>query len=56
VLLNSTETMTQVTQNANRARTWERKFEKAMENMGKIGVTARPGQGFEIRKVCSRVN
>jgi peroxidase len=54
--LNSTATITEVTQNAKGAHTWERKFEQAMETMGKIGVTTTPGQGFEIRKVCSRVN
>ena len=37
-VLNSTETITQVTENANMAGAWERKFEKAMETMGKIGV------------------
>ncbi|XP_020197978.1 peroxidase 2-like [Aegilops tauschii subsp. strangulata] len=55
-VLNSTETMTQVRENANRAGAWERKFERAMENMGKIGIKARADQGAEIRKVCSRVN
>ncbi|KAK3125828.1 hypothetical protein QOZ80_7BG0610250 [Eleusine coracana subsp. coracana] len=55
-VLNSTETIAQVRQNANGATTWERKFEQAMENMGKIGVKTRGAQGAEIRKVCSRVN
>ncbi|KAM3259694.1 hypothetical protein ACQJBY_051151 [Aegilops geniculata] len=55
-VLNSTGTMTQVTENANRAGAWERKFERAMENMGKIGIKTRGDQGAEIRKVCSRVN
>jgi peroxidase len=54
--LNSTDTVAQVTQNANGKGAWERKFEQAMEKMGSTGVTTRPGQGFEIRKVCSRVN
>uniref|UniRef100_M8B9S5 Peroxidase n=1 Tax=Aegilops tauschii TaxID=37682 RepID=M8B9S5_AEGTA len=49
-VLNSTETMTQVTENANRAGAWERKFERAMENMGKIGIKTRGDQGAEIRK------
>ncbi|VAH80144.1 unnamed protein product [Triticum turgidum subsp. durum] len=55
-VLNSTDTMTQVRENANRAGAWERKFERAMENMGKIGIKTRADQGAEIRKVCSRVN
>lgn len=56
-VLNSTETITQVTENANVAGAWERKFESAMENMGKIGVkTMGDQQGAEIRKVCWRVN
>ncbi|VAH64409.1 unnamed protein product [Triticum turgidum subsp. durum] len=56
-VLNSTETITQVTENANMAGAWERKFEKAMETMGKIGVkTIGNQQGAEIRKVCWRVN
>lgn len=56
-VLNSTETMTQVTENANMAGAWERKFERAMETMGKIGVkTIGDQQGAEIRKVCWRVN
>ncbi|KAE8776240.1 Peroxidase 2 [Hordeum vulgare] len=56
-VLNSTETIAQVTENANRAGAWERKFERAMENMGKIGIKTRGDQqGAEIRKVCSRVN
>ncbi|XP_037417956.1 peroxidase 2-like [Triticum dicoccoides] len=55
-VLNSTETMTQVRENANRAGAWERKFERAMENMGKIRIKNRADQGAEIRKVCSRVN
>ncbi|TVU37630.1 hypothetical protein EJB05_10955 [Eragrostis curvula] len=55
-LTNSTDTVTQVTDNANSAGAWERKFEKAMESMGKIGVKVRGSSGAEIRKVCSRVN
>ncbi|KAE8789359.1 Peroxidase 2 [Hordeum vulgare] len=56
-VLNSTETMMQVRENANRAGAWERKFERAMENMGKIGIKTRGDQqGAEIRKACSRVN
>ncbi|XP_048573267.1 peroxidase 2-like [Triticum urartu] len=55
-VLNSTETMRQVRENANRAGAWERKFERAMENMGKIGVKTKADQGAEIRRVCSRVN
>ncbi|TVU37797.1 hypothetical protein EJB05_11132 [Eragrostis curvula] len=55
-VLNSTETIAQVTQNANRRGAWERKFEKAMENMGKIGIKARTDTGAEIRRVCWKVN
>ncbi|KAM3351676.1 hypothetical protein ACQJBY_023554 [Aegilops geniculata] len=53
-VLNSTEeTRTQVMQNANTAGAWERKFEKAMEKMGKIKGNQ---QSVEIRKVCWKVN
>ena len=47
------ETKTQVMQNANTAGAWERKFEKAMEKMGKIKGNQ---QSVEIRKVCWKVN
>ncbi|KAE8804559.1 Peroxidase 2 [Hordeum vulgare] len=50
-VLNSTETIKQVKENANKAGMWERKFERAMENMGKIGIKTRPGKDAEIRKV-----
>ncbi|XBI19460.1 hypothetical protein VPH35_060979 [Triticum aestivum] len=52
-VLNSTVTRAQVTENADKAGEWERKFEKAMEKMGKIKGDQ---QGLEIRKVCWRVN
>ncbi|KAM3351678.1 hypothetical protein ACQJBY_023554 [Aegilops geniculata] len=53
-MLNSTEeTRTQVMQNANTAGAWERKFEKAMEKMGKIKGNQ---QSVEIRRVCWKVN
>ncbi|XBI65891.1 hypothetical protein VPH35_045620 [Triticum aestivum] len=52
-VLNSTETRTQVIDNADKPGEWERKFEKAMEKMGKIKGDQ---QGLEIRKVCWRVN
>ncbi|TVU37796.1 hypothetical protein EJB05_11131 [Eragrostis curvula] len=55
-VLNSTETIMQVTQNAIRRGVWERKFERAMLNMGKIGIKSRTDSGAEIRRVCSRVN
>jgi len=55
-VLSSADTIAQVTQNANTAGTWERKFEQAMEKMGNIGVKTRGDSGVEIRKVCSRVN
>ncbi|GJN10884.1 hypothetical protein PR202_ga29022 [Eleusine coracana subsp. coracana] len=61
VLFNSDAVLSsvaEVTENANSATIWERKFEQAMENMGKIGVKTRAtgDQDVEIRRVCSRVN
>ncbi|EMS52001.1 Peroxidase 2 [Triticum urartu] len=50
-VLNSAETIKQVTENAKKAGAWERKFERAMENLGKIGVKTKADQGAEIRKV-----
>jgi peroxidase len=55
-LVNSTDTLSQVTQNANVAGAWERKFERAMENMGKVEVKTRRGRDAEIRNVCWSVN
>ncbi|KAI5000606.1 hypothetical protein ZWY2020_005195 [Hordeum vulgare] len=56
-VLSSTETIKEVKENANMPEAWERKFERAMEIMGKIEVkTIGNQQGAEIRKVCSRVN
>ncbi|GJN33155.1 hypothetical protein PR202_gb21722 [Eleusine coracana subsp. coracana] len=56
VLGNATETAGQVRENANRVGAWERKFELAMEKMGRIEVKTRAGRDAEIRKVCSVVN
>ncbi|XP_037468585.1 peroxidase 2-like [Triticum dicoccoides] len=55
-VLNSAETIKQVTENANKAGAWERKFERAMENLGKIGIKTKADKGAEIRKVCWKVN
>ncbi|KAJ1292102.1 hypothetical protein BS78_02G366800 [Paspalum vaginatum] len=57
--LNSTETIGQVTANANSPTKWQSDFAAAMVKMGKIGVKTRasPGtDGVEIRKVCWKVN
>ncbi|KAM3332795.1 hypothetical protein ACQJBY_028127 [Aegilops geniculata] len=53
-VLNSMETRTQVRDNADIPGAWERKFEKAMENMGKIKGDQL--QRLETRKECWRVN
>ncbi|XP_020200817.1 peroxidase 2 [Aegilops tauschii subsp. strangulata] len=55
-VLNSAETIKQVTENAKKAGAWERKFERAMENLGKIGVKTKADKDAEIRKVCWKVN
>ena len=55
-VLNSAETIKQVTENAKKAGAWERKFERAMENLGKIGIKTKADKGAEIRKVCWKVN